>query len=302
MIFGFLNVFFKIQGGAGGPGHSNHTHPAHPKKNSRTPDCHARSIEETMGDFMEDLWGIGEEDVAAVELAKEKSIAESVLEWLNDICEEDVDNILSGLRRRLPELKEKVAKHASDALSPSLVMKVHPQLCVFLVIILERVNKIFVFDGFLQRHLYFSHPSSVQALDSCRELEQTFGLETLSSRLMFDKLARHQFKKENVVDESSKTSQLTVTGTRGAIYDDDFLDLIQPLYDMHMGVENMGPLLYSLVRFLKPLHVLEIGAGYTSIYLLQALKDNHEEMLQYQRMQVLRRLFCRYCFVFISNI
>lgn len=54
---------------------------------------------------------------------------------------------------------------------------------------------------------------------------------------------------------------------------------------MHMGVENMGPLLYSLVRFTKPRHVLEIGAGYTSVFLLQALKDNFDEMQTYRRMQ-----------------
>ena len=30
-----------------------------------------------------------------------------------------------------------------------------------------------------------------------------------------------------------------------------------------------GPLLYALLRFVKPQHVLEIGAGYTSIFMLQ---------------------------------
>ena len=48
----------------------------------------------------------------------------------------------------------------------------------------------------------------------------------------------------------------------GGIYDQEFLAAVQPLYDMHMGVENMGPLLYSLIRFHKPRHVLEVGAGY----------------------------------------
>jgi hypothetical protein len=48
----------------------------------------------------------------------------------------------------------------------------------------------------------------------------------------------------------------------GGIYDSAFLAAVQPLYDMHMGVENMGPLLYSLIRFHKPRHVLEVGAGY----------------------------------------
>lgn len=66
--------------------------------------------------------------------------------------------------------------------------------------------------------------------------------------------------------------------TSGSIYSVAFLKLIQPLYDLHMGCENMGPMLYSLIRFLKPGRVLEIGAGYTSIYLLQALKDNMGEL------------------------
>ncbi|CAE7781702.1 pli1 [Symbiodinium pilosum] len=42
--------------------------------------------------------------------------------------------------------------------------------------------------------------------------------------------------------------------------------------------ENMGPLLHSLVRFVKPRSCLEIGAGYTSAFLLQALEDNCKEM------------------------
>ena len=42
--------------------------------------------------------------------------------------------------------------------------------------------------------------------------------------------------------------------------------------------------LYSLVRFQKPTNVLEIGAGYTSIFLLQALKDNYDELVKYQEL------------------
>lgn len=41
----------------------------------------------------------------------------------------------------------------------------------------------------------------------------------------------------------------------------------------------MGPLLYSLLRFTKPRGgVLELGAGYTSLFLLQALEDNAAEL------------------------
>ncbi|CAK9026426.1 E3 SUMO-protein ligase SIZ2 (E3 SUMO-protein transferase SIZ2) (SAP and Miz-finger domain-containing protein 2), partial [Durusdinium trenchii] len=60
--------------------------------------------------------------------------------------------------------------------------------------------------------------------------------------------------------------------------DPSWLEIIAPLYSMHMGCENMGPLLYSLVRFVKPSHCLEIGAGYTSAFLLQALEDNQREL------------------------
>lgn len=51
-----------------------------------------------------------------------------------------------------------------------------------------------------------------------------------------------------------------------------------PLYNPHMGVENAGPLLYSLVRFTKSRNIVEVGAGYTTLFLLQALRDNDEEM------------------------
>ena len=80
-----------------------------------------------------------------------------------------------------------------------------------------------------------------------------------------------------------------------------FLHHVQPLYNPHMGgecvlhsyciksscsslilfsfsVENVGPLLYSLVRFTKRKRIVEIGAGYTTLWLLQALKDNDDEM------------------------
>jgi len=73
-------------------------------------------------------------------------------------------------------------------------------------------------------------------------------------------------------------------GSYGGIYNEDFLKIVKPLYDSHMGTENMAPLLYSLVRFVKPRHILEIGAGYTSIFLLQALKDNMLEMKKFKKL------------------
>lgn len=68
-----------------------------------------------------------------------------------------------------------------------------------------------------------------------------------------------------------------------------FLAAAAPLYDAHMGpsivdtslrssflisrdagVESMAPLLYSLVRFTKARTLVELGAGYTTLFLLQA--------------------------------
>jgi predicted O-methyltransferase YrrM len=62
------------------------------------------------------------------------------------------------------------------------------------------------------------------------------------------------------------------------MYSPTFLHHVQPLYNPHMGVENAGHLLYSLVRFTKSRKVVEVGAGYTTLFLLQALKDNEDEM------------------------
>jgi len=63
----------------------------------------------------------------------------------------------------------------------------------------------------------------------------------------------------------------------GRAFDPAWLRTISPLYARKMGCENMGPLLYSLARFVKPRSCLEIGAGYTSAFLLQALEDNARE-------------------------
>ncbi len=44
-----------------------------------------------------------------------------------------------------------------------------------------------------------------------------------------------------------------------------------------MGTENVGPLLYSLVRMTRPRNVLEVGLGFTTPFIAQALRDNAEE-------------------------
>jgi predicted O-methyltransferase YrrM len=60
--------------------------------------------------------------------------------------------------------------------------------------------------------------------------------------------------------------------------DATFMSHVESLYNPHMGVENLGPLLYSFVRFTKVRHVLEVGAGYTTLWILHALRDNRDEM------------------------
>ena len=57
-----------------------------------------------------------------------------------------------------------------------------------------------------------------------------------------------------------------------------FKSHVQTLYNPHMGVENAGPLLYSMIRFTKCRNIVEVGAGYTTLFILQALKDNDDEM------------------------
>jgi hypothetical protein len=64
-----------------------------------------------------------------------------------------------------------------------------------------------------------------------------------------------------------------------------FLSHAASLYNPHMGVENLGPLLYSFIRFTKLKRVVEIGAGYTSLWILQALKDNDLERSRIQELE-----------------
>jgi predicted O-methyltransferase YrrM len=56
--------------------------------------------------------------------------------------------------------------------------------------------------------------------------------------------------------------------------DRQFLDGAASLHHPRMGTEAMAPLLYDLVRFVRPRRCLEIGMGYTSLFLLRALADN----------------------------
>ena len=47
-------------------------------------------------------------------------------------------------------------------------------------------------------------------------------------------------------------------------------------YRSQMGTENVAPLLRSLIRMVRPQRVLEIGAGYTTPFLLDGLEKNEE--------------------------
>jgi predicted O-methyltransferase YrrM len=53
-----------------------------------------------------------------------------------------------------------------------------------------------------------------------------------------------------------------------------FLEAVEPLRAPMSGTELMAPLLYSLVRSLRPRRLIEVGMGYTTPFIAQALEDN----------------------------
>lgn len=65
--------------------------------------------------------------------------------------------------------------------------------------------------------------------------------------------------------------------------DKSFLDAVGVLYDPGLGTEHVAGLLYSIVRMTRPSSMLEIGLGYTTPFLLQALHDNIQEYAEDQR-------------------
>ena len=67
---------------------------------------------------------------------------------------------------------------------------------------------------------------------------------------------------------------------RAGPLDQNFLSHLSSLYNPHMGVENIGFVLYSLIRFTKKRKIVEIGAGYSTVWILQALKDNDAEIVR----------------------
>ena len=67
-------------------------------------------------------------------------------------------------------------------------------------------------------------------------------------------------------------------GAAGGVFSPRWLETVSPAYDAHMGAENLGLALYALCRFVKPGSALEIGGGYTTPWVLQALADNDDEL------------------------
>ncbi|MEX0921391.1 MAG: class I SAM-dependent methyltransferase [Rhodovibrionaceae bacterium] len=55
--------------------------------------------------------------------------------------------------------------------------------------------------------------------------------------------------------------------------DSDLLAAAEALREPGMGTEGVGPLLYSLIRMTRPRAALEVGIGYTSLFIARALAD-----------------------------
>ena len=105
------------------------------------------------------------------------------------------------------------------------------------------------------------------SLESVRELKE-LGLQTIENRMAFEKALRAAQSQQHgdigglnhvaAYDEAQRTNP-ACTGTSGGVYSQPFLDAVnKPLYNMFMGVENMSPFLYALVRFVKPIRCLEV--------------------------------------------
>ena len=127
------------------------------------------------------------------------------------------------------------------------------------------------------------------AAESTRELRETFGLATIEARVAFSTALEALDGREGTGGEradaggtatSSSTAMSTGVGVKaarpscssGGLYNEKFIETTRGLYDMHMGVENMAPLLYTLLRFLKPARVLEVTPSFT-LTILQSNPD-----------------------------
>jgi predicted O-methyltransferase YrrM len=57
----------------------------------------------------------------------------------------------------------------------------------------------------------------------------------------------------------------------------EFFTSIEYLKDELAGTENVCFLLYAMIKMLKPYNVLEMGVGYTTPFILQAIRENSKE-------------------------
>ncbi len=85
------------------------------------------------------------------------------------------------------------------------------------------------------------------------------------------------FEDDEILFQHDNTVRQTFV-PKPSVWDRDFLSQAALLYNPCMGVENLGPFLYSFLRMTKRRKVVEIGAGYTTLWILQALKDNDIEL------------------------
>lgn len=113
------------------------------------------------------------------------------------------------------------------------------------------------------------------AAGGCEALLLAADLETRYATALMD---AHSTLCQALVAAPAEGGERPASFTRGGLYDVAFLEAVAPLYAQVMGAENLGPLLHSLVRFAKPNQVLELGGGFTSLFLLQALADNAAEL------------------------
>ena len=59
-----------------------------------------------------------------------------------------------------------------------------------------------------------------------------------------------------------------------------FFEAAEPLFDASMGTENIAPLLYALAKMRRPSRILAVGLGYTTLFLLRALRESFDESAQ----------------------
>mmetsp|Transcript_25982 Transcript_25982/g.55640 ORF Transcript_25982/g.55640 Transcript_25982/m.55640 type:complete len:683 (+) Transcript_25982:126-2174(+) len=92
------------------------------------------------------------------------------------------------------------------------------------------------------------------------------------------------FEDEEILFRHDNTVRQTFI-PKSAVWDRKFMSQVGLLYNPCMGVENLGPLLYSFLRMTKRRRVVEIGAGFTTLWILQALKDNDVELQSIRSIQ-----------------